>query len=181
MRHGSSSSKLSVAVALTVSGLGGCTALPLDEHRAIAHTSDIATEIAYIEPEYGSGGWPYFTDELRTRYIALMDDAIARRDYYDYYHFRDKGYAALVGDLRGPDRVASREIPPEARRPALELRQRLLAALGAGARIEAPVAAASAEAGFDCWLAELEAGTAPDDMTSCKQTLLTALDEITVL
>ena len=180
MRHGSSS-KLTIAVALTALGLGGCTALPLDETRAIAHTSDIATEIAYVEPEYGSGGWPYFTDELRTRYVALMDDALERRDYYDYYHFRDKGYAALVGEIRGPDKVASREIPPESRGPALELRQRLLAALGAGARIEAPVAAASAEAGFDCWLAELEAGTAPDDMTSCKQTLLTALDEITVL
>lgn len=174
MHHGS---KLSMVVVL-VSALGACTALPLDQTRAIPHISERSPETVYVEPDYGTY-WPYFTDELRKRYAALMVEARGRADVRGYYHFRDKGHAALIGDLRGPDRVASREIADDAaRRQALELRRRLVIALEGDARLNTPVEAATAEASFDCWLAELEAGVGAAAATRCREDLVAALERI---
>ena len=174
-RHGSSS-KLSMVVALA-SVLGACSALPLDETRSIPHTTDPNPATAYVEPEYGTYE-PYFTDELRRRYLSLMQDAWERGDLRDYYHFREKGYAALIGGLPGPDRVASREVADRARYEALQVRQRLVTALEATARVTMPVEAAAAEASFDCWLAELEAGTRADLSTRCREDLVASLSRL---
>lgn len=172
-------SKLSTAVALVWS-LGACSAIPVDETRAIPHAVVPTAATAYAEPAYGTYA-PYFTDELRKRYAVLMADALGGADLADYYHFRSKGRAALIGDLRGPDKVASRDLPAPVARTALALRSRLVAALEATARIDAPVAAASAEANFDCWLAELEEGVGLDADTACKRALLAALGELDML
>ncbi len=146
-------------------GLGACTtALPPEKTQAI--------------------GSP-FNEELKTRYLYLAD---SRRESlnWDYFHFREKAEASLLGDVVPPDAVADHEICLPWQPEALAAQERLTSLLNQGGRIQAPAASADAQVDYDCWLDELQAqsqaadacaaagGTSP--VSQCKERLDVSLD-----
>jgi len=138
-------------------GLGACTtALPPEKTPAL--------------------GGP-FNEEIKQGYVRLAAAARGTTDFADWYHFRGKARAAMLGDTVWPDKVASRAVPPASRTEAVVLRERLLRALEGDARKAAPVDAAAAQTNFDCWLEELEGVTDPERFSDCKETFVAALAE----
>jgi outer membrane protein OmpA-like peptidoglycan-associated protein len=137
-------------------GLAACTtALPPDKVTAI--------------------GGP-FNDALKEGYVTLADEQWSDVHLGEWYHFHEKARGAMLGDVVWPDKVASRAVPAAAQDQALVVRERLLRALEGGARETAPLDAAAAQIGFDCWLAELERHTEPARFSDCQEVALAALD-----
>ncbi len=148
-------------------GLGACTtALPPEKTEALGMA---------------------FNDELKSRYLQL---AASRRESldWDYFHFREKAEASLIGDVVQPDSVADHEICLPWQPDVLAARERLVALLESGARFQEPGTAADAQVDFDCWLDELEAQSRteascanvgqPSPSSQCKDRLMASLDYI---
>ncbi|MGI9449778.1 MAG: OmpA family protein [Geminicoccaceae bacterium] len=150
-----------------VLGLGACTtALPPEKTEALGMA---------------------FNDELKTRYLQL---AASRRESldWDYFHFREKAEASLLGDVVQPDNVDDHEICLPWQPDVLAARERLVALMESGARFQEPGAAADAQVDFDCWLDELQAQSRsqascaqvsqPSPSSQCKDRLMAGLDYI---
>ncbi len=148
-------------------GLGACTtALPPEKTEAL--------------------GMP-FNEELKSRYLQL---AASRRESlnWDYFHFREKAEASLLGDVVRPDEVADHDICLPWQPDALAAQERLVSLLDNGGRFQAPSAAADAQVDYDCWLDELQAqsqqsGACIDSgqespSSQCKDRLMASLDMI---
>lgn len=97
-----------------------------------------------------------FNEELKTRYLDLAASRRSSLDF-DYFHFREKAEAALLGDVVEPDSVADHDICLPWQPDVLAARERLLNLLDEGGRFQAPARSAEAQVDFDCWLDELEA------------------------
>jgi outer membrane protein OmpA-like peptidoglycan-associated protein len=128
-----------------------------------------------LPPEKTEAMGPPFNEQLKAGYLQLAEAERAKTDFADWYHFRSKARAAVLGDAVWPDKVASREIPATERAGAVERRERLLRALEGGARATAPVDTAAAQVNFDCWLEELEAIEDPARRSDCEDSFLAAL------
>ncbi len=100
-----------------------------------------------------------FNEQLKDRYLTLAASRRSSLDF-DYFHFRRKAEASLLGDVVDPDSVADHDICLGWQPDVLATRERLIAALDDGARFESPGTAAEAQVDFDCWLDELEAQSA---------------------
>jgi OOP family OmpA-OmpF porin len=148
-------------------GLGACTtALPPEKTEAL--------------------GMP-FNEELKSRYLQL---AASRRESldWDYFHFREKAEASLLGDVVRPDEVEAHDICVPWQPDALSARGRLVGLLEDGGRFQTPGVAAEAQVDFDCWLDELQAQSqatndcagvgAVSPSSQCKDRLMAALDLI---
>ncbi len=146
-------------------GLGACTtALPPEKTEAL--------------------GMP-FNEQLKSRYLEL---AASRRESldWDYFRYREKAEASLLGDVVKVDSVADRDICLSQQPEALAVRERLVKLLDGGARFEAPAVAAETQVSFDCWLGELEAqsrspgactaASAQSKPSMCKDRLMAGLD-----
>jgi len=118
-----------------------------------------------------------FNEALKEGYLTLADEQWSDIHLDEWHHFHDKARSAMVGDVVWPDKVASRAVPAAAQDEALAVRERLLRALESGARASAPLEAAAAQVGFDCWLEELERHTDPARFSDCQEVALTALDQ----
>ncbi len=118
-----------------------------------------------------------FNEEVKDRYLELADTSRAAVDW-DYFHFRRKADAAVLGDLVLPDDVASRNLPAPTQAEAQQLRARLMAALERGGRVREPASAADAQANFDCWLAELETSKDASLASRCKERLVAGLTQL---
>lgn len=137
-------------------GLAACTtALPPDKVTAI--------------------GGP-FNEALKEGYVTLADEQWSEVHLDEWHHFHDKARSAMLGDVVWPDKVASRAVPAAAQDEALVVRERLLRALEGGARESAPLDAAAAQVGFDCWLEELERHTDPARFSDCREVALGSLE-----
>ncbi len=148
-------------------GLGACTtALPPEKTEAL--------------------GMP-FNEELKGRYLQL---AASRRESldWDYFHYREKAEASLLGDVVRPDSVADHDICLPWQPQALATRERLVSLLENGGRFQAPEAAAEAQVDYDCWLDELEEQTQSSKnctdvgnqspSSQCKDRLMARLDDL---
>ncbi|MDH3659796.1 MAG: OmpA family protein [Alphaproteobacteria bacterium] len=129
-----------------------------------------------------------FNEQLKTRYLELAASRRSSLDF-DYFHFREKAEASLLGDVVAPDSVADHDICLGWQPDALAARERLLGLLEDDARIKAPGTAADAQVDFDCWLDELEAqsqqgcsnvaqNTKPPAASRCGDRLMTNLDAL---
>ena len=149
-------SKLAVAGGLMI-GLGACTtALPPDKTEAL--------------------GGP-FNEQIKDGYVTLAGAQGSFADP-DRRHFHRKATEAMLGGPVWPDKVASRTMPVDYRPELIGWRERLLDALEAGAREQAPAEAAAAQVAYDCWLGEIGSGTPINEDTACKTTFLTSLGEV---
>lgn len=128
-----------------------------------------------------------FNEELKERYLQL---AASRRESldWDYFHYREKAEASLIGDVVNPDAVADHDICLAWQPEVLAERERLISLLDGGGRLKSPGAAAEAQVDFDCWLDELEiatraaescpTGTSETPPSQCKDRLLAGLDYV---
>lgn len=150
-----------------VIGLGACTtALPPEKTEAL--------------------GMP-FNEELKNRYLQLAASRRSSLDW-DYFHFREKAEASLLGDVVEPDRVADHDICLPWQPEALAERKRLVGLLENGGRFQAAGEAADAQVDFDCWLDELEAQSKavksctavkpPSPSSQCKDRLMAGMDYV---
>ena len=148
-------------------GLGACTtALPPEKTEAL--------------------GMP-FNEELKSRYLQLADSRRESLDW-DYFHFREKAEASLLGDVVRPDSVADHDICLPWQPEALSARERLVNLLENGGRFQEPGTAADAQVDFDCWLDELQAQSQisascsnvsqESPSSQCKDRLMASLDMI---
>jgi OOP family OmpA-OmpF porin len=138
-------------------GFGGCTtALPPEKIEAMAPPLP-------------------FNEQLKEGYLQLAETQRAATRPINWFHFRGKARAAMLGDVVWPDKVASREVPEASQAEAIELRERLLRALEGDARTAAPADAAAAQVNFDCWLEELESIRTPANFSDCKDTFVASL------
>lgn len=148
-------------------GLGACTtALPPEKTEAL--------------------GMP-FNEQLKERYLQL---AASRRESldWDYFHFREKAEASLLGDVVRPDSVADHNICLPWQPEALASRERLVALLESGGRFKSPGAAAETQVDYDCWLDELQAQSQSSancanvgeqsPSSQCKDRLMAGLDHL---
>jgi outer membrane protein OmpA-like peptidoglycan-associated protein len=131
-----------------------------------------------------------FNEELKDRYLQLAASRRSSLDF-DYFHFREKADAALLGDVVMPDSVADHDICLGWQPDVLERREQLVGLLEDGGRFSAPETAAEAQVDFDCWLDELEAqsqgqscpavtdNTPPPAPTQCGDRLMTSLAALT--
>ncbi|MEZ5934373.1 MAG: OmpA family protein [Alphaproteobacteria bacterium] len=97
-----------------------------------------------------------FNEELKNGYLQLAASRRSSLDF-DYFHYREKAEASLLGDLVEPDSAADHDICLGWQPDVLATRERLVSLLDNGGRFKAPAAAADAQVDFDCWLDELEA------------------------
>lgn len=129
-----------------------------------------------------------FNEQLKDRYLQLAASRRSSLDF-DYFHYRRKAEAALLGDLVEPDSVADHDICLGWQPEVLATRERLIALLDDGGRFKAPGSAATAQVDFDCWLDELEAqsqascpqvtgSTTPPAPTQCGDRLMASLDSL---
>ena len=131
-----------------------------------------------------------FNEELKDRYLQLAASRRSSLDF-DYFHFREKADAALLGDVVMPDSVADHDICLGWQPDVLATREQLVGLLEDGGRFSAPGTAAEAQVDFDCWLDELEAqsqtqtcpavteATPPPLPTQCGDRLMTSLAALT--
>lgn len=129
-----------------------------------------------------------FNEELKERYLQLAASRRSSLDF-DYFHYREKAEAALLGDVVEPDSVADHDICLGWQPDALATRERLLAMLENGGRFKSPGTAADAQVDFDCWLDELDAqsqgacpnvtdSTSPPAPSQCGDRLMANLDAL---
>ncbi|MDE3059414.1 MAG: hypothetical protein KGJ06_00200 [Pseudomonadota bacterium] len=144
------------AIALLLSA-SGCTMYRLEELR---HTT----------PQ----GSP-FQNALSKLYMDFAAQEEREYDWYNSWHFADKGLKAAYGKDVPPEDLADWNIPEEQLPYLQKGREALLAALTPANRERHPVEAAQAQFSFDCWVEEQEENWQWDDIGRCRDGLADAL------
>lgn len=101
---------------------------------------------------------PAFNQGLRVGYLAHAKTQQGRADRDDYLLLLRKGADSAKGEFVLPERVEDFAVPDGKMEELVAARARLTAALDRGARKQAALEAARAQAAFDCWLTELDDG-----------------------
>lgn len=121
---------------------------------------------------------PAFNAALHRDYTALAGAERGRYDWCDTAFFLDKASAAAAGETVLPTEVASRNLAASVVDGATVARADLMAVLEGNARTSKPTAAARAQAGFDCWVEELEEGHQPAAIAACRAMFDDAMAEL---
>ena len=140
--------------------LSGCVGMQLDK----ARSTDIS----------GTA----FTDSLSQGYLALSEAEYAESDHFDSDVFARRARNTAGGFFIAPETIDSRDLPEETIEDLTVARGRLMGALRAGAREEAPQQAAQAQVMFDCWMQEQEENFQPDDIAACREKFETAMASV---
>ena len=123
-----------------------------------------------VSPEGSS-----FDRSLYQGYVDLAKTEFAEGDYRDSDSFAERALASgTVGGV-APEKVDARGLPADKVNELTTARQRLVAALAAGAAEKKPIEAAQAQVSFDCWMQEQEENRQPDDIAGCRGNFMTAL------
>jgi len=89
-------------------------------------------------------------------------------DFKDADHFANKGLVAARGGEPAPERIADWDLGQDDVAALQSARNRLAAALANRLDNAAPIAAAAAQAGYDCWIEQQEEGFQPRDIAQCR-------------
>jgi len=143
-----------------------------------------------LSPEKTEALGAPFNEELKDRYLQLAASRRSSLDF-DYFHFRRKAEASLLGDVVDPDTIAEHDICPAWQPEVLAVRERLETLLENGGRFSSPDTAANAQVDFDCWLDEVQAQSQAVDScpavsdnapapvpTQCGDRLMVSLDTL---
>ena len=111
---------------------------------------------------------PAFNDALTANYQKLAKMEADEQDWTDADFFGQRAQQTAGGDAPGPQAIEDRDLPAEYVGDITAARALLVSALDSGARESNPVAAAKAQAGFDCWMQEAEENIQPADIKWCR-------------
>ena len=125
-----------------------------------------------------AGGTP-FNQALFTEYKELtLFEADQMYDWPDAGLFARKAMAAANNDVVLPEELGNWDLPDEHIGELTEARGRLMAALEATARVQAPVEAAHAQGRFDCWVEQQEENHQPDHIAACRESFYAAMEAL---
>jgi len=117
-----------------------------------------------------------FTQVLTREYTAIARfEQIDMYDYVDAEYFAKKGLAASQGNPVMPEQLGVWNLPENSLGELNEAHNRLMSALGRGARDFAPVEAAIAQARFDCWVEQQEENWQEGDIAACRGDFMNAM------
>ena len=120
-----------------------------------------------------------FTQRLAAEYREFSNVELKEMfDYPDALHFARKGLAASSGEEVLPEPTSDWNLSPEHVRELGTARGRLMKVLDMGAREMMPDQAAVAQARFDCWIEQQEENWQNDDISTCKNDFLGALQTL---
>ncbi|MEQ8335298.1 OmpA family protein [Nisaea sp.] len=119
-----------------------------------------------------------FLQGLSNEYVALGDLERDEYDWPDTARFYDRAIRAGKGEMVEPEALEKRDLEAAGRQELKQARDRLTELFNAGARSIAGPGSARAQAGFDCWMQELEEGHQPDDIANCRAMFLAALSDV---
>jgi OOP family OmpA-OmpF porin len=126
-----------------------------------------------------------FSAQLGREYYALANVRADNNDWVDADYFARKSLAASKGEAVTPEDNRNWGIPEQATlgtRDEIEReRQRLIAALDAGARDKYPILSAQAQARYDCWVERTESDYSAQFRNECYQQFKSALSDLEVL
>ncbi len=125
-----------------------------------------------------SPGGTEFQQALYTGYVDLAKAEYNEGDYIDSDRFAEKAMAATRGEQVDPYHPEEWHLPADREPVLVGARERLMAALGAGASEELPLVAARAQTSFDCWVQEQEENRQPKDIAACRDAFILAIEEI---
>jgi len=111
---------------------------------------------------------PAFNVELLSQYQRLAKLEADEQDWIDADFFSQRALQTAAGNAPDPQALEDRDIPEAHYGELVGARNMLTQALDDGARESKPVAAAKAQAGFDCWMQEAEENIQPEDIQACK-------------
>ena len=109
-----------------------------------------------------------FSKNLYNGYLDLSEGEYAEYDFADSDVFAQKASLASEGAAVTPDEIADRDLPEDRVSILSSSRERLMAAMAAGAASKSPNNAANAQVMFDCWMQEQEENRQPDDIEACQ-------------
>jgi outer membrane protein OmpA-like peptidoglycan-associated protein len=140
----------------------------------LAACGTLDVEMARNAPNSGTD----FAKALQAEYANLAQAEYDEQDWSDTSYFNEKAIAVAAGGDVGPQPIAERDIPADRVSIMTAARERLVTALTNGGADKAPAAAAKAQAGFDCWLQELEENIQPDHIEACQKMFIAAIEEV---
>lgn len=120
-----------------------------------------------------------FHNALYGEYIELAKFEYDEADYRDSDFYAVRAITVARGEDVEPTPLEARELPPEAVEALTAARQRLVAALAAGAHQHHPQPAARAVAMFDCWMEQQEENSQPAHIAYCREEFEVAVAKLT--
>jgi OmpA-OmpF porin, OOP family len=126
-----------------------------------------------------------FTRDLSNHYRGMAENQWeGQRDFTGSERFARKSMAAGRGEAVAPDAIVH-NVPVKLEPELVTARERLITAFNNGATTRSPVAAARAQAAFDCWLDEasdpvqgVEGAWLEAKVQNCRDTYYTSLNQI---
>ena len=119
-----------------------------------------------------------FSKNLYSGYIDLSEGEYAEHDFTDSDVFAQKASLASEGADVTPDEISDRNLPDDRVGVLSSSRDRLMAAMAAGAAAKSPKHAAEAQVAFDCWMQEQEENRQPDDIAACQAGFVDAIAKV---
>lgn len=116
-----------------------------------------------------------FDAALHQNYADLAQAEYDEADWSDARYFTSRSKMAAMGQDAGPQMISERTLPEGTMSEVEVARSDLMAALDAGGREKAILAAARAQSSFDCWLQELEENIQQEDIDNCRAAFYQAL------
>lgn len=156
LRRGMPTAAILVAGAL----LAGCAGMQLQDAKKVTPSGSTFAQALYKE------------------YMALAQMEFDEGDYGDSDLFATRAMAAAAGKPTTPEELSVRNLPAAHKGALAEARRELMEALTAGAADKVAIAAAKAQAGFECWMQEQEENFQPADIAACKKAYMDAMKEV---
>ncbi len=117
-----------------------------------------------------------FNTSLYKGYVDLSASEYHEGDYRDSDAFAVRAISSGSGQMVEPEALTARQLPEDSVGDLSSARDRLTAALSAGAADRKPMEAAHAQVMFDCWMQEQEENFQPEDIARCRGELMAALE-----
>lgn len=119
-----------------------------------------------------------FSKSLYDGYLGLSEGEYAEYDFSDSDVFAQKASLAGTGAEVTPDEISDRDLPEDRVGLLSASRERLMAAMAAGAAAKSPQSAAEAQVMFDCWMQEQEENRQPEDIDACQAGFSSAIAKV---
>lgn len=154
-----------IAVVGLIGSVSACSMLP-------SASTDESEEASTPPPSYSSlrqvNGTP-FDKHLYEGYMKLAKKEDFEHDFENLDKFKERAMRAADGRLVSPEPIADRDLPTHTVDELTQARERLESAFYAGASVEYPKAAATAQVKFDCWMEQQEEDIQQHDIDECKR------------